>query len=76
MTKKVPETVLKAAKDTLELLKGEIVYLGEKDGFTYYILRTNAIYGEYPFVYRYDGHEALEMTGQFALDIEETLMVE
>lgn len=73
MKRKVPEIVLQAGQKTLSLLKGKIVYLGEKDGFTYYILNTNAIYGEFPFIYRYDGKTAQELSGRLALEIEESL---
>ena len=73
---KIPEAVLKEAKETLDSLGGKIVYLGKKDDYTYYILETDAVYGMYPFIYRYDGHEALEMTDQLALEIVDDLMVE
>ncbi len=72
---KVPEIVLKEAQETLDLLGGKIAYLGKKDGYTYYVLDTDAVYGEYPFIYRYDGHKVQEMSGELALEIEDELMV-
>ena len=72
---KVPEIVLKEAQETLDSLGGKIVYLGKKDGYTYYVLDTAAVYGEYPIIYRYDGHKAQEMSGELALEIEDELMV-
>ena len=74
---KVPEIVLKKAQTVLKLLGGKISYLGKLDGFTYYIhqLKEPAVVG-YPVVYRYDGHEALEISDGWALDIINELGVE
>ena len=68
---KIPEVVLQEASEIMEMLEGTIVYLGKiGDGREVYLLKQS-IDAEtgFPFVYLYDGLNAMEITGFEALDI-------
>ena len=68
---KNPDVVLQEASETMEMLEGTLVYLGKiGDGREVYLLKQpiDAETG-FPFVYLYDGINAMEITGFEALDI-------
>ena len=68
---KIPDVVLQEARETMEMLEGTPVYLGKiGDGRDVYLLKQpiDAETG-FPFVYLYDGLNAMEITGFEALDI-------
>lgn len=68
---KIPDVVLQEASETMEMLEGTLVYLGKiGDGKEVYLLKQS-IDAEtgFPFVYLYDGLNAMEITGFEALDI-------
>ena len=62
---------MREASETLELLGGTIVFLGKIDDGRKAYLHKPAFDGctGFPFVYLYDGHTAMEITGFDALDI-------
>lgn len=68
---KIPDIVLQEASETLEMLEGTIVYLGKiDDGREVYLLKQPVdVTTGFPFVYLYDGQNAMEITGFEALDI-------
>lgn len=68
---KIPDVVLQEASEIMEMLEGRLVYLGKiGDGREVYLLKQpiDAETG-FPFVYLYDGLNAMEITGFEALDI-------
>ena len=68
---KIPDVVLQEASEIMEMLEGTLVYLGKiGDGRDVFLFKQpiDAETG-FPFVYLYDGINAMEITGFDALDI-------
>ena len=68
---KIPEVVLQEASEIMEMLEGTLVYLGKIGDGRDVFLFEQPIDAEtgFPFVYLYDGINAMEITGFDALDI-------
>ena len=66
---KIPEAVLKQAKDLIKQYGSHFVFLGEMNGVQVFVFQfPEGSFTGYPFVYCYDGKNALEITGEAALE--------
>lgn len=61
---KIPEQVIAAAQELIDIYGSNIDYLGEYEGADYYIYHfPDEIIAGYPFVYRYSNGEVVTISG-------------